>query len=73
MKTLKDDKTDKASMKLKSQAYYSAKQEVLEDLKTGFQRLDRTLVEKVNERRPDSADQLFSVMNSLFNDKLKFG
>ena len=71
MKTLKDKKTDGATMKQKSTEYYSAKQEVLEDLKTGFTQLDRDLVEQVNARNNDSAEKLLSVVQELFNEKLK--
>lgn len=71
MKLLKDDKTDKDTMKVKSKAYYSTKQDVLEDLKTGFTKLDRNLVDKVNERKPESSDELFSVILDLFQEKLK--
>ena len=71
MKTLKDTKTDGATMKQKSTEYYSAKQEVLEDLKTGFTQLDRDLVEQVNARNNDSAEKLLSVVQELFNEKLK--
>ena len=71
MKTLKDKKTDGATMKQKSTEYYSAKQEVLEDLKTGFTQLDRDLVEQVNATNNDSAEKLFSVVQELFHEKLK--
>jgi len=71
MKLLKDVNTDKDTMKLKSKTYYSTKQEVLEDLKTGFTKLDKDLVEKVNARKSDSGEELFSVVLDLFNDKLK--
>ena len=71
MKTLKDKKSDGATMKQKSTIYYSAKQEVLEDLKTGFTQLDRDLVEQVNARNNDSAEKLLSVVQELFNEKLK--
>ena len=71
MKTLKDRKTDGATMKQKSTEYYSAKQEVVEDLKTGFTKLDRDLVDQVNSRNNDSSDKLFLVVQDLFNEKLK--
>jgi len=71
MKTLKDRKTDGVTMKQKSAEYYSAKQEVVEDLKTGFTKLDRDLVDEVNSRNNDSSDKLFLVVQDLFNEKLK--
>ena len=71
MKLLKDVSTDKDTMKIKSKTYYRTKQEVLDDLKTGFTKLDKNLVEKVNERKSGSGEDLFSVVLELFNEKLK--
>jgi len=67
---LKDQNLDKHEMKSSATKFYSIKQEVLEDLKTGFTKLDRSLVESVQTRESGSGDQLLAAVTDLFNEKL---
>jgi len=67
---LKEQNLDKHEMKSSATKFYSIKQEVLEDLKTGFTKLDRSLVESVQARESGSADQLLGAVTNLFNEKL---
>jgi len=60
----------KENMKQLSTTLYKVKQEVLEDLKTGFTKLDRDLVKNVQGRHPDSNSQLAAEMSQLFDQKL---
>jgi len=70
MRSLKDKNLSKQEMKESSSQFYSIKQEVLEDLKTGFTKLDRNVVDGVESREPGSADQLAAVISDLFSHKL---
>jgi len=70
MRSLKDKNLSKQEMKESSSQFYSIKQEVLEDLKTGFTKLDRNVVDGVESREPGSADQLAAVILDLFSHKL---
>jgi len=60
----------KENMKQLSTTLYKVKQEVLEDLKTGFTKLDRDLVKNVQDRHPDSNSKLAAEMSQLFDQKL---
>eukprot|EP00088_Acartia_fossae_P043776 TRINITY_DN4624_c0_g1_i2.p1 TRINITY_DN4624_c0_g1~~TRINITY_DN4624_c0_g1_i2.p1 ORF type:complete len:335 (-),score=60.79 TRINITY_DN4624_c0_g1_i2:53-1027(-) len=69
MKALKDTNPDKETMKAQSKKYYEAKQEILEDMKTGFLKLEANVVESVAERKPESGKQLLDIMSQLFAEK----
>jgi hypothetical protein len=54
---------------------YEAKQEVLEDLKTGFTKLDSDIVQRISSSRsskpdPAAADALLQQLSALFAAKL---
>ena len=70
MTELRTQGLSKESMKEVSQTIYSVKGEVLEDLKTGFTKLDRELVDAVQKREDDSGEKLAKEMEDLFKKKL---
>jgi len=61
----------KEDMKGASHSIYNVKGEVIEDLKTGFTKLERELVESVQKREEGSGEKLAKEMEKLFNLKLK--
>jgi len=70
MKSYKDTNMDKEEMRVQSKNLYNIKQEILEDLKTGYTKLDRQLVEEVTQCTPDSAQHLMSALHQLFDSKI---
>ena len=49
---------------------FTLRKEILEDLKTGFTKLDRQLVEEVTQCSPESAQHLASTLSQLFDSKI---
>jgi len=70
MKSFKDTNMEKEEMRVQSKNLYNIKQEILEDLKTGFTKLDRQLVEEVTQCSPESAQHLASALSQLFDSKI---
>jgi len=70
MGDLRSKGLSKEDMKVASHNIYNIKGEVLEDLKTGFTKLDRQLVESVQNMEDGSGDKLSSEIEQLFNLKL---
>lgn len=68
---LKTKGLDKEEMRKLSHNIYSVKGEVLEDLKTGFSKLDKEVVNAVHEREDGSGSKLALEIEELFNKKLK--
>ena len=58
-------------MNVKSKSIYSIKTEVLEDLKTGWTKLDKDLVRSVENRDSESGVRLEKEMEELFESKLQ--
>ena len=71
MVNMKQDGLTKEEMNVKSKSIYSVKTEVLEDLKTGWTKLDKSLIASVEKREPDSSSKLEKTMAELFENKLK--
>ena len=71
MINMKQSGLSKEEMNLRSKSIYSIKTEVLEDLKTGWTKLDKTLIASVENRESDSGSKLEKEMEELFDNKLK--
>ena len=71
MISMKHSGFSKEDMNLRSKSIYSIKTEVLEDLKTGWTKLDKSLIASVEKREPDSGSKLEKEMEELFDNKLK--
>ena len=71
MLALKQSGLSKEEMNESSKNIYSVKTELLEDFKTGFQRLDKDIVESVGKRGSDSSLRLHQALDFLFQNKLK--
>ena len=67
---LKQSGLGKQEMNLASKKVYSAKTELLEDLKTGFTKLDKDLVNSVQERQPEGVIRLEEHLATLFEQKV---
>ena len=70
MISLKRDGQSKEDMNNASKRIYSIKNEVLEDLKTGFTKLDKTLLTSVQNREPVGVLRLETELEHLFQEKL---
>ena len=70
MGELRSQGLSKEEMKGVSHNIYNVKGEVLEDLKTGFTKLERDLVESVQKREEGSGEALAKEMEELFKLKL---
>ena len=71
MMDMKQSGLTKEEMNLKSKSIYSIKTEVLEDLKTGWTKLDKTLIASIEKREQESGSRLEKEMEELFENKLK--
>ena len=71
MLDMKQSGLSKEEMNMKSKSIYSIKTEVLEDLKTGWTKLDRELIQSVENREAESGLKLERQMEELFEVKLK--
>ncbi|XP_023328266.1 L-seryl-tRNA(Sec) kinase [Eurytemora carolleeae] len=70
MTELRTKNLTKPELKEFSTQFYSVKQELLEDFRTGFTKLDRNLVAKVENRESGAIDLLQETLAELFNHKL---
>ena len=70
MGDMKSEGYDKEDMKTISKKIYGVKGEVLEDLRTGFTKLERGLIESVQSREIGSGDKLAEEVGILFREKL---
>ena len=71
MVSMKQSGLGKEEMNVKSKSIYSIKTEVLEDLKTGWTKLDKDLVRSVENRDSESGVRLEKEMEELFESKLQ--
>ena len=71
MISMKQSGLGKEEMNVKSKSIYSIKTEVLEDLKTGWTKLDKDLVKSVENRDSESGVRLEKEMEELFESKLQ--
>ena len=71
MISMKQSGLSKKEMNVKSNSIYSIKTEVLEDLKTGWTKLDKELVKAVENRESESGVELEKQMEELFESKLQ--
>ena len=71
MLSLKKSGLSKEEMNAASKKIYSVKIEILEDLKTGFTKLDRLVINSVQNRDPDGVLKLENELESIFNSKIK--
>ena len=60
----------KDEMNAASKHVYKVKSEVLEDLKTGYTKLDKNLVTSIQNREPNSNIMLENDLNNIFQEKL---
>ena len=67
---MKQSGLGKDEMNAASKRVYKVKSEVLEDLKTGYTKLDKNLVTSIQNRDPDSSRMLENDLNSIFQEKL---
>jgi len=70
MFAMKQSGLGKDEMNAASKRIYKVKSEVLEDLKTGYTKLDKNLVTSIQNRDPDSSRMLENDLNSIFQEKL---
>jgi len=70
MGELRGQGLSKEEMKEASHNIYNLKGEVLDDLKTGFTKLDRELVDDVQKRKDGSGEKLAEEIEELFKIKL---
>ena len=71
MLSFKKSGLSREEMNTASKKIYSVKSEVLEDLKTGFTKLDRLVIDSVQNREPDSVLKLEKELESIFNNKIE--
>lgn len=71
MKEERDKKASKDVMKEASVKLYAAKTELLEDLRTGFTKLDKDLVKNMNSKEESSERKFEQEIDQLFLQKLK--
>ena len=70
MLEMKKSGLNKEEMNTASKKIYSVKTEILEDLKTGFTKLDRLVINSVQNRDPDGVLKLENELESIFNSKI---
>ena len=71
MLSLKKSGLSKEEMNTASKKIYSVKTEVLEDLKTGFTKLDKLVIISVQNKEPDGALKLEKELESIFKIKIE--
>jgi len=70
MKTERDNNASKAEMREVSTKLYAAKTELLEDLRTGFTKLDKNLVKSFSDKNEGCEVKLKEEIDELFMKKL---
>ena len=70
MLSLKQSGLSKDEMNKASKHIYSVKTELLEDLKTGFTRLDKDIVDSIHSSDPAGRDKLEDCLTKIFQSKL---
>ena len=70
MFAMKQSGLGKDEMNAAGKRIYKVKSEVLEDLKTGYTKLDKNLVTSIQNRDPDSSRMLENDLNNIFQEKL---
>ncbi len=71
MKEAKDSERDKDELKTRATKLNSVKDELLEDLKTGFAPLPKSVVSGITNKKDDALESLNSVLKELFELKIK--
>ena len=71
MLSLKESGLSKEEMNIASKRIYSVKTEVLEDLKTGFTKLDKLVIISVQNKEADGALKLEKELESIFKNKIE--
>ena len=70
MLSLKQSGLSKDEMNKASKHIYSVKTELLEDLKTGFTRIDKDIVDSMRCSDPTGRDKLEDCLTKIFQSKL---
>ena len=71
IKQFQEHEMSKDDLKVKAKELNAIKDEVLEDLKTGFTNLPEDVVNAVTDRKKDGVVKLDSVVQELFELKIK--
>merc|ERR1719342_1763501 len=71
MTSLKKNGQTKEEMNIAGKRIYSIKNEVLEDLKTGFTKIDKNLLTSVQNREAEGVLRLETELEQLFKEKLE--
>ena len=71
IKQLKGPNTSKDELKNKAAELNTTKDELLEDLRTGFTKIPNEVIKSVTNREQNAIDKLDDVIQNLFEMKIK--